>query len=57
MNAQVLFDIVACQCTSARVCKCEPELKVPSEETDFFLDQRTSRTGEVDRRVTNQQKK
>ena len=59
-NAQVLFDIAACRCTSASVCKCKPELKVPPEETDFLLDQRTSRKmviGGVDLRVTNQRKK
>ena len=59
-NAQVLFDIAAGRCTSASVSKCKPELKAPHEETDFLLDQRTSRKmviGEVDCRFTNQQKK
>ena len=32
-NAQVLFDIAACRCTSASVCKCKPELKVPPVKT------------------------
>ena len=55
-NAQVLFDIAACRYTSVRVCKRKPELKVPSEETEFLLHQRTSWKmviGKVDRWVTN----
>ena len=60
VNVPVFFDIAACRCISASVCKCKPELKVPPEKTNFLLDQRTSRKmviGEVDRRVTDHQKK
>ena len=59
-NAQMLFYTAACRCTSACVCKCKPELRVPPEETSFLLDQRTSRKmviGGIDGWVTDQQKK
>ena len=59
-NFQVVFNIAAFRCTSASVCKCKLNLKVPPEETNFPLDQRTGRKmviEVVDCRVTNQRKK
>ena len=37
-----LFDIAACKCLDvSQVCKCAKDKKVPQEERQFLIDQRT----------------
>ena len=39
-----LFDIAACKCLDvSHLCKCAKDMKVPQEERQFLIDQRTSR--------------
>lgn len=38
-----LFDIALCKCASLRLCKCDNEKCVPSNQHSFLVDQRSSR--------------
>ncbi|CAG9826869.1 unnamed protein product [Diabrotica balteata] len=52
-----LFDIAACKCdfSACKYCKCDKSRKVPKQEQEFLLDQRSTRDmaiGTVDRETT-----
>lgn len=50
-----LFDICLCKCTELKRCNCSLSNKVPKEEQEFLLDQRTTRKmfiGSVNRALT-----
>lgn len=56
-KANALFDISTCTCKSFESCCCKKERKVPMNEREFLLDQRTERKmviGSLDRKVTIQ---
>jgi hypothetical protein len=55
-----LFDIAACKCLDMALCHCTNDKKVPHEERDFLVDQRSARKmmiGHVDVKMTNKLKR
>ena len=41
--AEILFDISTCKCANLDLCSCSKELKIPKNEHEFLVDQRTKR--------------
>ena len=55
-----LFDIAGCQCADLLHCKCEKNMKVPHQEHEFLIDQRTGchmKIGGVDVKTSQMIKK
>ena len=40
---ETLFDIASCKCRDLNDCHCSKEKKIPAEEREFVIDQRTTR--------------
>lgn len=59
-DCEMLFDIAACKCVNLSACSCEKDKKVPINEREFLIDQRTNRRmfiGNVDISATKQLQK
>lgn len=42
-ESQRLFDISSCKCKLISNCRCEQKCRVPKNEINFLIDQRTTR--------------
>ena len=55
-SSHALFDVCTCKCQDISKCTCEKNRKVPKNEENFLLDQRSERLlviGRVDKAETN----